>query len=74
MPVFKAVEFIADTVQETGNVEIYDAESREEAVDKCLYTKRLSDGNACIGPSGYVVRTQAFAWAIVQPRFRKLHA
>lgn len=55
---FKATEFDTTTMQPTGRVEVYmveTAEPVEQAVKSCLYTRKLKDGRAFIGPSGRTV-------------------
>lgn len=64
---FRASEFkIGDVIEKTGNEEIYLADSIEDAVKKCHYCRLLRDGNATIGPTGRVVHTKAYAWAVTQ--------
>jgi hypothetical protein len=60
---FKASEYNND-IEKTGNEEIYSAENIDEAVQKCLYTKRLRDASAFVGPSGRVVHTRHRSWAV----------
>jgi len=48
----------------TGLVEIYQADTQKEAAKKCLYTRRLADGNAYLGPSGYVIYSQGSCWIV----------
>lgn len=55
MPMFRAHEFVAESCEETGTVLFFDGTSREDAVSKCLYTLRLKNAHACVGPSGGVV-------------------
>ncbi len=62
---YLAVEFHADTIEETGAVETYMADSLKDAVHKVLYTKQLKNGNARIGPSGSVVHAGKTAWSVV---------
>lgn len=64
MKAFKADEFDLTTMEPTGNQEIYLAESAEDAAKKCLYTRRLVNGHANIGPSKRVVYDGRRAWAI----------
>ena len=49
-----------------GEVETYIADSREQAVQQCLYTRRLANGKSAIGPTGYTVISGGYGWAIVQ--------
>jgi hypothetical protein len=50
---FKATEF--QNNEATGRVEIYSAANFNEALGNLLYTRRLTNGNAFVGPTGRVV-------------------
>jgi hypothetical protein len=65
---FRAYEFEKDAMAMTGAVEHYTAETIDEAVQKLLYTKKLRDGDAFIGPSGRSVYTGNRAWSVVEER------
>lgn len=65
MSTFVAVEFRVADVEPTGRQEIYEAENLEEAVAKCLYTRKLTNGNACLGTTKSVVRVGHTAWSVV---------
>jgi hypothetical protein len=69
MPTFKATEFKVndEAIEPTGRVEIYQAETPDEAVEHCLYTRKLANGNAFVGPSKRVVHDGATQWAITRP-------
>lgn len=64
---FRATEFNND-IEKTGNEEIYDAKDIDEAVQKCLYTKRLRDASTFVGPSGRVVHTRHHSWAVTKEK------
>jgi hypothetical protein len=48
MPFFHATHFKVtdEAITATGTREFYQADDREQAVEKCLYTHRLHDGRA----------------------------
>ena len=52
---FTATEFDANTCEATGRTALYIAESIEKAVSNVLYTMRLENRNAKIGPTKRVV-------------------
>ena len=64
---FRATEFNND-IEKTGNEEIFDADDVHKAVEKVLYTRRLKDGNAFVGPSGRVVHTVGKSWAVTREK------
>lgn len=64
-PSFIAVEMDPNTGRETGRVETYMAETAKGAAQSLLYTKRLKDGRARLGPTGLVVFTKGKAWSVV---------
>ena len=70
MTTFKAVEFKSETVEETGRVEIYVAKDLKTAVQSCLYTKRLVDGRAYVGPTGAVVHVGKLSYSVVKEKKR----
>lgn len=55
-------EFDITSLEKTGRREGYLAPDRKTAIQMCLYTKRLADGKAQLGPTGVVIRTQGKAW------------
>jgi hypothetical protein len=52
----------------TGKEYGYFAKSRSEAVSHCLYTERLSNGSAYVGPTGFVVYSGNRWIVIAQPK------
>lgn len=48
----------------TGVVETYLAASVEQAVESLLYTRRLSDGKAFIGPTGRAVYSMGALYVV----------
>lgn len=52
---FRAHEFDAKTCEETGTILFFDGANRADVVSKCLYTCRLKNGNAFVGPTGGVI-------------------
>jgi hypothetical protein len=66
MQTFIATEFLISdaAITPTGMVEKYMAETVEEAVRSCLYTKGLSNGNAKVGPTGRTVVVGNLSYAI----------
>jgi hypothetical protein len=63
MAEFIAREFDAEG-QETGTEEVYLASDLNTAVGHLLYTRRLSNGRAYVGPTGRVVHVGGSSWAI----------
>lgn len=61
---YQAHEYDAQTMMPTGRVEHYMAVNHAQAVQNVLYTRRLKDGNAFVGPSGGVVYSQGKAYAV----------
>lgn len=68
MKTFDAAQFDKDTLTMTGVHETYLANDLPEAVRKLLYTRKLSNGSAKLGPSGQVVYSGQFGWSIVPVR------
>lgn len=59
MTVYRAVgSYLADSgeVVRTGHDELYIADSGDDAAAACLYTHRLHNGGASLGPTRRVVR------------------
>ncbi len=71
MKAFKADEFDLATMTPTGSQEIYLAESAEDAAKKCLYTRRLRNGNASLGPSKRVVYDGRTAWTLTTAKVQR---
>lgn len=70
MPTFTAIEFNS-ALQETGRAEVYIANDSPEAARHCLYTKRLKNGRATLGPTGRVVHMpDGSQWVVVKERER----
>ena len=65
MPGFLAKEFETESMRETGVVETYLADSATEAAQSLLYTKRLSNKNAVLGPTKRCVYVGSKCWAVV---------
>jgi hypothetical protein len=63
------VGFLWENDVATGQQLIFLAETRKEAVASCLYTERLTNGAAFVGPTGYVVHSGNRR--IVFPRTRR---
>jgi hypothetical protein len=65
---WKATEYriAGDTLTPTGRVEIYQADTKADAVRKCLYTHKVSDGNARVGFTGRTVYTRDLGYAITR--------
>jgi hypothetical protein len=67
--IFRAVEWevspTGEFLRETGTVRYHQCPTAKDAVDSVLYTARLKDGSARVGPSGRVVYTNGRAYAIV---------
>lgn len=64
--VYAMHEFRRDTQGKTGRVEYYSADNPFDAADKCLYTKRLSDGSARKGPSQRTIFTATHIYVAVK--------
>lgn len=67
---FKASEFKVgnNDITKTGNEEIFDAVDADEAVKKVLYMRRLTNGNAFVGPTGRVVHSGEFGWSVTKEK------
>ena len=64
---FCAIEYhIGDVLEPTGRREIYSAPTLADAVELCLYTKRLANGRAVKGASGRTVLCGSTGYTIVQ--------
>ena len=68
MPLFKASEFNSVDIYSTGNEEIFEAKDINEAVKKVLYCRKLKNGKSFIGPSGRVVHSGVFGWAVTKEK------
>jgi hypothetical protein len=68
---YQATEFNRATCEPTGRTETYFAGSLLAAVDSLLYTKRVSNGGAFIGPTGRCVYAGALSYAIVPVKSQK---
>jgi hypothetical protein len=62
--IFKATEFIRDTLEPTGRIEYYHAAGIRNAVNHVLYVRQLTNGAAMIGPTNRVVYSGPFAYAV----------
>ena len=51
-------------LEATGVVNHFQAATIDEAVAKQLYTSKLNDSEAFVGPTGRVVYEHDFAWAV----------
>lgn len=60
---FNATEF--ENNEATGLVEVYTAPDFQRALAKLLYTRRLSNGNAFVGPSGRVVHSGSKCYTLI---------
>lgn len=67
MSMFESHEFVVtDTeIQETGNVEIFAANSISHAVDLVVYSKSLDGFTIKIGPTGRTVKAGNYQYAII---------
>jgi hypothetical protein len=67
---FTATEYTVTehAIAETGCVEWYSADTIDEAVRKCLYTKQLSNGKAFVGPTGRVVHCGEHQWCVMRAK------
>ena len=63
---FKVTEFERNTMKPTGVTEQYSAEDIHEAARNVLYTKKLVNDKAFIGPSGRTVFCGSFCYAITE--------
>jgi len=70
MPNFTATEFIPSTCEPTGRIETYTAPTKPAAVASVLYTKKLSDGRAHLGPTGLVVYANGKGYVITTEKVR----
>jgi hypothetical protein len=61
---YAATEFDRRTMKPTGHVEYYAADDIDAAVAKVLYTRRLSNGAAFIGPSGRCVYSSGLCYSV----------
>ncbi len=61
---FIATEYVKNNYEPTGTTEIYQANTVQDAVLKCLYTRKLSNGNAKLGPSGRVIHSNNSLWTV----------
>jgi hypothetical protein len=68
MITYDAFEFNADSMEETGVIETYQANNIFQAVEKCLYTHSLKNGKTFIGPTGRVVYCGNLFYSIVPAR------
>lgn len=59
-----ATEFVRETMAPTGTTEIYTGDTIQDCVANCLYTRRLANKRAFIGPTGRVVYSHGFAYTI----------
>lgn len=68
MAVYQAYEYhVTDhEITQTGRIETYQAGSRGEAVQSCLYAHRISDGRARILGSGYTVQAGRYCYAVME--------
>ena len=62
--IYRATEFDLNTMKQTGRTEHYLADGLTQAVNSCLYTHRLHNGNAKLGPAGLVVFCGGLAYSI----------
>lgn len=53
--IFTFDEMSIATGAKTGRSETYDAYTLEEAAENCLYTYKLKNGNAKLGPTNHVI-------------------
>lgn len=67
MKSYKGIEATVSTeaIVPTGRVLVFLANDYQEAAAHCLYTERLKNGNAKIGPTGRVVHSGNRCIAIV---------
>ena len=64
MKTYSAIHHCLSTLEPTGRVETYMADSLRDAVQSVLYTRRLSDGGAAVGPNGLVVYSRQGVWFV----------
>jgi hypothetical protein len=65
---FHVAEFNRNTCEHTGREETYQSPDIASAVQSVLYTRKLANGGAFIGPSGRVVYAGEFGYSVIQPR------
>lgn len=65
---FRVAQFNPTTCAHTGVVETYYATSPEVAVQRVLYTRRLADGRARVGPTGRVVYGGGFGYTVIRAK------
>jgi hypothetical protein len=63
---FRAFEYDRQTMQATGRIEFYHASDIATAVANLLYSKRLSNGAAKIGPTGRAVYSGNFCYSVTR--------
>lgn len=69
---YLAHEMDVATCEPTGRVLHYSAETIDEAVASVLYTARLKNGKANVGPTGRVVYAGPTAFTVIKQK-EKLH-
>lgn len=66
--IYIAYEFETETCRLTGRTEYYMAANRKDAVAKVLYSKRLHNGYARVGPTGRVVCDGRYSYVVVRDK------
>jgi len=70
MQTFIITEYSAETIESTGYTALHIAASYSDAVKQVLYTAKIKNGNAFIGPTKRVIHT-GFGTCLVVNKMRR---